>query len=186
MTPPIIAHALIAAAAPPSDYDVIAGDLHEEYLRRVQAHGVEHANRWYWSQALRSIPTLLSYSRAPRSFTSTMSSYGAVVAILFGMLFAKDFIDELVHRSQPLLSSTAYFFIDWAIAAIFGLILAMVLNRGGVRVALGASIFMLLAFALPIVIGVSPRLPIGVWILLLGAIPAMALGAGTLQVIRRR
>jgi hypothetical protein len=59
-----LAQALVAATAPPNDYESVAGDLHEEYLRRARFADVHAANRWYWSQALRSIPSLLSYSRA--------------------------------------------------------------------------------------------------------------------------
>ncbi len=38
MKPPALAQAIVAAAAPASDYEIIAGDLHEEYLRLVDTH----------------------------------------------------------------------------------------------------------------------------------------------------
>jgi hypothetical protein len=187
MTPPFIPRALIAAAAPPTDYDVIEGDLHEEYIARVRTLGAAEANRWYWSQALRSIFPLLSCFRVQRSVRTTLATSGIVVVLLFAMLFTKDFVDELIaklsHHSFP---ASLYFALDWFVAAAFGLILAAVVRAGGVRLAGGAALFMLSAFALPILIGVSPRLPVAAWVLLVGAIPAMSLGAATFQVIRRR
>ena len=187
MNPPFVPRALVAAAAPPSDYDVIDGDLYEEYLARVRRSGTAKANRWYWSQAVRSIPALLSYSRTKSTLAGALSLTAIVIAVLFCMLFAKDAVDSMIDRlSQHGMPAEAYFLLDWLIAAVFGAILAALVRTRGVRLALGASIFLVVAFALPILAGVSPRLPLVAWILLLGAVPAMTLGAAAFQVIRRR
>lgn len=187
MSPPFFARALVAAAAPPADYDVIDGDLYEEYIVRVRTAGVAEANRWYWSQVLRSIPPLLSYSRVGASIRGSLATGAIVVVVLLGMLFLKDLVDELIGRISPAhMPEWLYFSLDWLVAAACGLILAALVRTRGVRLALGAALFLLIAFALPILAGVSPRLPLVAWILLLGAIPAMALGAAAFQVIRRR
>ena len=59
MNPPVLAHALLLAAAGDSHADLVAGDLHEEFLSFCEQRGRRAARRWYALQVLRSIPALL-------------------------------------------------------------------------------------------------------------------------------
>ena len=86
MKPPVVAQGILAAAAPTSEYQIIAGDLHEEYLRVVSSSGTKAANRWYWAQILLSIPWLISYSRSKRSTLRRTSVALISLAVLFAML----------------------------------------------------------------------------------------------------
>ena len=45
----------------PDDRADFVGDLDEEHLSRVAAVGGPDARRWYWRQALHSIPSLVWY-----------------------------------------------------------------------------------------------------------------------------
>lgn len=189
MRPPFVARALIAAATPPLDYASVAGDLCEEYNARVESAGRPSADRWYWAQVARSIPALLSYSRAHRSFAAKSSRIAIVLIVLFAMLFCKDMIDrviDLVDPRGPGLPAWLYFAIDWTDAALFGGILAAIVRSAGMRLALVASVALVAAFALPVILGISPPLQTLAWFLLLGAVPAMAVGAAVYQVLRRR
>lgn len=188
MTPPVIAQALLAAAAPPADYDSVAGDLHEEYVRRVQLTGVGAANRWYWSQALASIPPLLSYSRTSRSIWNALATGTIVVLALIALLFATEGIDNAIHlacHGKPC-PTWLYFSADWIDAAAFGATLAVLVRSGGVRFVLWSAIFLVAAIVVPTLLGFSSRLPLLEWLLLFGAVPAMSAGAAVYQVIRRR
>lgn len=187
MTPPLVAHALVAAASPPADYESIAGDLQEEYIRRVRVTGVGAANRWYWSQALRSIPSLVSYSRTPRSWTAALATVTIVIGVLLALMFATDRLDAVFtswygERHTPMWVS---FSANWIDAALFGAVLAFLLRSHGVRLALWASFALVASVVIPTALGFSSRLPLLAWVLIVGAIPAMSAGAAAYQIIRR-
>jgi hypothetical protein len=187
MKPPVLPRLLVTAATPAADYDSIVGDLFEEYARRVQSIGRVRSDLWYWSQAIRSVPPLLSYSRTRGSPGAHVATAAIVVGILIAMLFTKDLIDRLIGVAYPSTGVHAwlYFLIDWADAALFGAILARVVRHHPVRLALIASVTLVTAFAIPIVAGFSNGLTPIAWLLLLGAIPAMSAGAAAYQTVRR-
>lgn len=191
MRPPVVAAALVAAVAPPNDYESIAGDLHEEYLRYARLSSARAANRWYWSQVLLSIPWLLSYSRAHRSALHAISVGLSVIAVLIAMLLATVPIDALLQaifnslaRCPLWVSFCAY----WIDAAVFGTVLALIVRSGGVRLAFWAALLLVLAFVVPALLGSpSSQAPLPAWILLGGTVPAMSAGAALYQVgIRQR
>jgi hypothetical protein len=184
MRPPVVAEALVAAVAPLGDYESIAGDLHEEYLRHARLRGRRAANRWYWSQVLRSIPWLLSYSRAHRSVLSAIGVGLTAIVVLIAMLFATVPINALLDAIFGSANSppTVQFCVDWTDAAVFGTILAAIV-RGGVRLAFCAALLLVLAFAVPALLGFpSSQAPLVAWILLGGAVPAMCAGAALYEV----
>lgn len=186
MRPPVFAETLVAACAPQADYESIAGDLHEEYLRRAHARNVTEANRWYWSQTLRSLPSLLSYSRAPRSLIRSTGVALIALAVLFAMLLATVPINAMLGalygdltRCPLLVDFVAY----WMDAAIFGTVLALIVRGGGIRLAFFASLFLVLCFAIPAMLGFpSSQAPLWAWVLLCGTVPAMCAGAGAVRV----
>jgi hypothetical protein len=189
MRPPVVAAALIAAVAPPNDYESIAGDLYEEYLRYARCSSTREANRWYWSQVLLSIPSLLSYSRVRRSPLQAAGVGITVLAVLTTMLLATVPINALLQTifgnpdRWPLWLS---FCVDWTDAAVFGSILALIL-RGGVRLAMWAALLLVFAFVIPALLGFpSSQAPLPAWVLLWGTVPAMCAGAGIYQVATRR
>jgi hypothetical protein len=187
MSPPVVAEALLAATSPPSDYESIAGDLHEEYLRRVRLDGEGTANRWYWSQVLLSVPSLLSYSRARRSALGVAFTVAVVIAVLLLMMLAVEPINVLLRSAfgpgrSPLWAVCALCWID---AAAFGAILAAVVRGGGMRLALATGALLVLFIVVPTLMGFSSRLPLEEWMVLFGAVPAMCGGAGIYQVFRR-
>jgi hypothetical protein len=186
MRPPAVAQALIAAVAPSSDYEIVAGDLHEEYLRIMHLSGTKIANRWYWAQTLLSIPPLLSYSRwnasALRGLGIALTSLAVLVAML-AVLMALD----TVFASEEWIATWVWVCINYSNAAVFGAILAWLVRTDGLRVTLLASVFLVLCFVLPAVVGhPGSQAPLSSWIVLLGAVPVMSIGAAISQVIRRR
>ena len=180
MKPPALAQALVAAAAPCADYEVVAGDLHDEYLRILHSRGAKDAKRWYWSQALFSIPSLLSYSR---SHTSAFGRVRIALITLF-ILVAMLLVHVYIAQSLPLPVSICT---DYAIAALFGAALARLVGTDGLRVAFFASLFLASCFIVPAIAGhPGSQAPLIAWIVLCGVIPAMCLGAGLHQAMRRK
>jgi hypothetical protein len=188
MRPPIVAEAIVAAVAPPGDYESIAGDLHEEYLRYACLSGRRAANRWYWSQVLLSIPWMLSYSRARRSELHAigigLTAVGVLVAMLLATLPINALLDAIFGSANwPLFVPFGAYWID---AAVFGAVLALIIRRGGVRIAFWAASLLVLAFAVPALLGFpSSQAPVWAWVLLGGTVPAMCAGAALYQVVIR-
>lgn len=185
MSPPALAQALVAAVAPMNDYEIIAGDLHEEYLRIVHLSGAKTANRWYWAQALLSIPSLLSYSRSSKSALPGIGVALIALTVLLAMFGVALVIDTVFQGSLDRLPIWMWFCLNWTDAVIFGAILARLVRANGPRVAFCAAAFLVLCFVAPALAG-NPhsQAPFLAWILLFGIIPAMCLGAGLYQAAR--
>ena len=181
MRPPTLAQALVVAAAPECDYEIVAGDLHEEYLRIMYLSGAKAANRWYWTQTVLSIPSLLSYSRSNESALRRIGVALLALAVLLEMFFVVVLIDTVVQ------TGFGWFCVNWTAAVVFGAILARVVRTDGLRVAFSAALFLVLCFVIPALAGnPDSQAPLGAWIGLLGVIPAMCIGASFYQTIRRR
>lgn len=179
---------LLAAATPSADYESIAGDLQEEYEQRVVRDGRSRADVWYWSQAVRSLPALLSYSRTYPSLGRRLSTAAIVLGVMIAMLAGKDLLDRLIDAIHPngVLPVWLYFSLDWAIAVACGAVLAQLVRQHPVRLALLASGGLVIAFATPVALALSPQIPLPAWLLLLGTIPALSAGAATMHAFRKR
>ncbi|HTV93420.1 MAG TPA: hypothetical protein VMG98_11965 [Verrucomicrobiae bacterium] len=190
MRPPALAQALVAAAAPESDYEMVAGDLHEEYLRIMYQRGAKAADRWYWAQTVLSIPSLLSYSRSNRSPRRRIGVALIAFAVLLAMaavLMAIELAAQTVFGNANAGGGRIWLWIMYIDAVVFGAILARLVRPDGVRVAFYAAIFLVLCFVVPAVAGhPGSQAPLCAWIELSGVIPAMCIGAGLYQAIRRR
>jgi len=189
MRPPALAEALVAAAAPSRDYEMIAGDLFEEYRRIVSVRGSSAANRWYWAQALRSLPSLLSYSRSDTSAPRAIGVALASLAVLIAMLAVITAIDVVFQRLFGFARIPGYVWmcVNYGDVLLFGAILAAVVRTDGPRVAFFASMFLVLCFVIPALAG-NPhsQAPPAAWIQLFGAVPAMCIGAAVFQAVRCR
>lgn len=188
MKVPLIPQTLLSAVTPRSDYECIAGDLHEEYANLVRSYGRVHADRWYWSQVMRSIPALLASSRNDAANCRPAATWIKSACSLVTMLFFKDVLDRLfdvIHPDGPV-RAPVYFILNWLIAAAAGALLASTVRDHPVRAAFFAAAALTAGFAVPILAGISSPLAPAAWLLLVGAVPAMCIGAATLHVIRQR
>jgi peptidoglycan/LPS O-acetylase OafA/YrhL len=188
--PPTLAQALVAAIAPASDYEIVAGDLHEEYLRIASLRGAKAANRWYWAQTVLSIPSLLSYSRSNRSARAhigvALIAFAVLVAML-AVLMAIELIVQTVFGSANPGPTWFWLCINYADAGVFGAILARLVRTDGLRVAFYTALFLVLCFVIPAVAGhPGSQAPLCAWVELAGVIPAMCIGAAIYQIVRRR
>ena len=190
MKPPVFARALLAAVASSNDYEIVAGDLHEEYVGIAQSSGAREANRWYWAQALRSVPSLLSYSRSSRSSLRRISVALIAFAVLIAMFAALALIDLAFERflgDMRRFPDWIWLCIDYADTVLFGAILAWLVRTDGVRVSFFAALFLVFCFVAPALAGhPGSELSRTDWILLLTVIPTMCFGAALYQIARRR
>lgn len=189
MRPPTLAQALVAAVAPANDYEIVAGDLHEEYLRVMALRGAKAANRWFWAQTVLSIPSLLSYSRSNRSVRAhigvALIAFAVLVAML-AVLMAIELVAQTVFGSANPGPTWFWLCINYADAGVFGAILARLVRTDSLRVAFYAAVFLVLCFVIPAVAGhPGSQAPLCAWIELAGVIPAMCIGAAVYQLVGR-
>jgi len=184
MKPPALAQALIAAVASTDDFEIVAGDLHEEYVRLAHSRGAKAANFWYWGQALRSVPSLLFY-RPPtttplRRVTIALTAFGVLLAMLVTTAVIQTVLLSLFDAAR--IPSYVWHFLSYGGTVSFGAILARLVRADGLRVTFFASVFFVLCFVIPALAG-NPhsQAPLRAWIVLLGVIPTMCLGAGLYQ-----
>lgn len=186
MTPPFAAQVLVAAVTPPADYESVAGDLYEEYADRAELAGRTAADHWYWSQAIRSIPSLLLYSRSSRSLVASIATAAIVVFALVAMLILNELIGDAiftVYRNVTGFGAWPFFLAGWMDAAFFGAVLAAI-RQQGIRLTLIASFVLVAIIVIPILLGFSAPLSLHESLLLAGAVPAMSAGAVVFQIVR--
>ena len=84
MTPPRIPRVLVGAAVDPVERRYVLSDLEEEYEALSAARGRAVANRWYWSQALRSVPPSLGrrLRRRPRGPERPWRGHGLLGSLI--------------------------------------------------------------------------------------------------------
>lgn len=189
MRPPALAHALVVAVAPSSDYEIVAGDLHEEYLRIRHLSGAKAANRWYWAQTLRSIPAFLSYSKSNRSALRQVGVALIALAVLFAMLAIFTVVETVLPTLFGIdhIPHYVWYCIANTDALLFGAILACFVRSDGLRVTFCASVFLVLCFVAPAVAGnPSSQAPLSTWIQLFAAVPVMCVGAAIYQGVSRK
>jgi hypothetical protein len=156
--------------------------------RILDLRGEKAANRWYWAQALLSLPSPLSYSRSNRSplrhIGVALIAFGVLVAMLVAIATIQTVVETLLGPEG--LPDWIWICVNYAAAVAFGALLALLVRTDGVRVAFFASVFLVLCFVVPALAGhPGSQAPLPAWIELSGAIPAMCIGAGLYQAVRR-
>lgn len=85
--PPRLAqHLLGALGADASARDAVLGDLHELFVARATREGELAARRWYWYEALRSAPHLLTDGLRGHAWHATKRTASAIGLAYFSML----------------------------------------------------------------------------------------------------
>lgn len=188
MSPPAIARAIVAISAPPSDFESVCGDLHEEYARILAREGRPRADAWYWSQAIRSVPSLLSYSRVPRSISALVLTVALVLVAIVAMLCVNELVDDTIVGAYRAAHGTAwiFFIVGPLVAASFGALIAAVRRSYGIRLVLFSACGLLAFIAVPILFQWSSRLSAATWILIVAASASMCIGGALYHLAARR
>lgn len=82
--PPWLAAKLLSVAIDADDRDTLLGDLLEEHASRACV-SPPSAARWYWSQAIRSLPILLGRRAGRRQWISTIGIAIAAYPVVGGL-----------------------------------------------------------------------------------------------------
>jgi len=120
------------------------GDLIEEYFFRVESTSPSAASRWFWSQACRSVPSMIGSSLRTGDWLACTSIAMGVYVVMGTMKFAADLmISKLVAPEQ-----TTYV----VLAPIVFLTTTSIAGCVAARIRRGATIF--LALIVMITVGV--------------------------------
>lgn len=82
--PPWLAAKLLSVAIDADDRDALLGDLLEEHASRASASPLLAA-RWYWSQAIRSLPIVIGHRARRRRWLSTIGIAIAAYPVVGGL-----------------------------------------------------------------------------------------------------
>jgi len=100
-SPPTCACWLLETIVPTPYREAILGDLIEEYTIRAESTSRSTASRWFWSQACRSVPSMIwSSLRSGNCFTSMSVAVGVYVFMATLKLAADWMITKAVSPDQ--------------------------------------------------------------------------------------
>jgi hypothetical protein len=135
-SPPAFACWLFESVLPGSYREAMLGDLIEEYTLRIESTSRFTASRWFWSQACRSVPSMVWSSLRNGNCLISMS-IAMGVYIFMGMLkFAADLmISKLVAPGQTMHVVLAPI-VFLTVTAIGGCVAARIRRRATIFLAL--------------------------------------------------
>jgi hypothetical protein len=100
-SPPAFACWLLESVVPAAYRESMLGDLIEEYALRAESTSPLTASRWFWSQACRSVPSLVWSSLRSRDWLISVSIAMGVYVVMGMLKFAADLtISKLVAPGQ--------------------------------------------------------------------------------------
>jgi len=100
-SPPAIACWLLESVVPAPYREAMLGDLIEEYTLRAESTSPLTASRWFWSQACRSVPSMVRSSLRSRDCRISMGIAMGVYIVMAMLKFAADLtISKLVAPEQ--------------------------------------------------------------------------------------
>lgn len=99
MMPPLLARMLLLAIAGEGEFEFVAGDLLEEFHIICAARGRGTGRRWYWSQVIRSTPSLTNLRMRRGEIAHVAAAAGLGVALPLLLL---DRLWALVYSLIPL------------------------------------------------------------------------------------
>jgi hypothetical protein len=105
-SPPAFACRLLASVVPVLYREAMLGDLIEEYTLRAKSASPLTASRWFWSQAFRSIPSMVWSSLRSRLISQDwLISMSIAIGVYFVMRILEYAADSTISRlaaQQPM------------------------------------------------------------------------------------
>jgi hypothetical protein len=157
-SPPTFACSLLESVLPEHYREAILGDLIEEYTLRIESSSRFTASRWFWSQAFRSVPSMVwSTLRNGNCFITMSIAVGVYVFMATLKLAADSMISKLVspHPTTQVILAPIVFL---TATAIGGCIAA--------RIRRGATIFLALMVTITVAVSIELKvchIPVPWW-----------------------
>jgi hypothetical protein len=177
---PRVATCLLKCFLPPTDREVVLGDLIEEYAIRARSDPASMVDRWYWGQVYRSIPqaqwSAIRRGGAVTTLTTALAAFIAAGALESAGLAALSRV-LVMDANQPTALSVI---VGLATIMLGGYVAAWI--RPGAAQAL-AGIEMIAVVILMVTMSGSAPLWYGLTFLIIG--PLAACAGGTLRIGRQ-
>jgi hypothetical protein len=177
---PRVATCLLKCFLPPTDREVVLGDLIEEYAIRARSDPASMVDRWYWGQVYRSIPqaqwSAIRRGGAVTTLATALAAFIAAGALESAGLAALSRV-LVMDANQPTALSVI---VGLATIVLGGYVAAWI--RPGAAQAL-AGIEMIAVVILMVTMSGSAPLWYGLTFLIIG--PLAACAGGTLRVGRQ-
>ncbi len=157
-SPPAFACWLLGFVAPVPYREAMLGDLIEEYTLRAESASPLAASRWFWSQAFRSVPSMVWSSLRSRDWLISMSIAIGVYVIVGTLKLAADLTISKVVAPRPTTEVVLAPVVFLAFTSIGGCIAA--------RIRRGATIFLALIVMITVAVSIAAKvcaIPVPWW-----------------------
>jgi hypothetical protein len=157
-SPPTFACWLLESVLPDPYREAILGDLIEEFALRIEPASPFAASRWFWSQACRSVPSLIWCSIRSRDCLISLSiAMGVYISMATLKLAADWMITKLVSPGQTM---------QVILAPIVFLTAAAIAGCVAAQIRRSATIFLALMVTITVAVSIERkvcRIPVPWW-----------------------
>jgi len=157
-SPPAFACWIFESVIPAPHCEAMLGDLIEEYTLRAESVSPLAASRWFWSQACRSVPSMVWSSLRSRDWLISMSIAMGVYIVLGTLKFAADLTISKFIAPRP----TTYV----VLAPVVFLVATSIGGCVAARIRRGATIFLALIVMITVAVLIAVRvctIPVPWW-----------------------
>jgi hypothetical protein len=157
-SPPAFACWLLESVIPVPFREAMLGDLIEEYTLRAESASPLAASRWFWSQAFRSVPSMVWSSLRSRDWLISMSIAVGVYIVMGTLKLAADLAISKFVAPRPVTEVVLAPVVFLAATSISGCIAA--------RIRPGATIFLALMAMITVAVSIALRvctIPVPWW-----------------------
>jgi hypothetical protein len=156
--PPAFACWLLESVIPVPYREAMLGDLIEEYTLRAKSSSPLAASRWFWSQACRSVPSMVWSWLRSRDWLISMSIAMCVYIVMGTLKLAADLAISKFVAPRPMTEVVLAPVVFLATTAISGCIAA--------RIRPGATIFLALMAMITVAVSIALKvctIPVPWW-----------------------
>jgi hypothetical protein len=157
-SPPAFACWLLESVVPAAYREAMLGDLIEEYTLRAESALPLTASRWFWSQAFRSVPSMVWSSLRSRDWLISMTIAMGVYIVMGALKLAADLAISKFVAPRPITEVVLAPVVFLAATSIGGFVAA--------RIRPGATIFLALMAMITVAVSIALKvctIPVPWW-----------------------
>jgi hypothetical protein len=161
VNPPRLARALLLAAAGEAHAELVAGDLHEEFLYLCEKHGRQTGNRWYAWQVMRSVPWLMQLRVRSGELTQILAAMLGVALPLLLLDRLWCFVYSQIPLKDGLDRAPAYLAVNILVVCVCAALAGSAVRSVPRAIELGFAVAAAAGFAVWGSVGAAPAAYVG-------------------------
>jgi hypothetical protein len=157
-SPPAFACWLLESVVPAPHREAMLGDLIEEYALRAESDSPIAASRWFWSQACRSVPSMVRSSLRSRDWLVSMCIAMGVYIVMGTLKLAADLAISKFVAPRPMT--------EVVLAPVVFLVTTSISGCIAARIRSGATIFLALMAMITVAVSIALKvctIPVPWW-----------------------